>query len=576
VVAIGELAGHACLPMKRRRTAPAVLIVALSLCSTCVGACFAANVDDQTNLGVGHVHMTTSCSSALSATFDTGLALLHNFWYPRALSTFDEIIRADPQCAMAYWGAAMTYNHPFWDAPTAEDEAAAWADVQKGLKARSQNDREHLYLLAVAALYKEAGAGTKPSRDAAYRDQMAATYMKYPDDETTLFYGLSIIGAVSEGTKGFEAQGRAAALFESVYAHDKQHPGVLHYLIHAYDDPVHAEQGLAAARTYAKTAAAVPHAHHMPSHIFTRLGLWDEAAASNEHAWQISNDDVKAAGEPGELRDFHALNYLSYNYLELGRYKDAKKTVDLFAAQYVAMQDRRTAPDSQELQARHVRGRTIFALPDRVLYGYFDTLARFIVESASWRDVPTLPLIAPSSDFVVMKLHLEVMAAAARKDAATAKAKASAMMDVARVPGQHPFVQQILTIQAREAAASAAYAAGDEARAMKEMEAAIAIEDAIDSLSQPPYPIVPAHELYGSMLMEMGKPAAARKHFEEALRRTPGRPKAIAGIARAAEAMGDMAVARTQYTRLTEMWKNADDDRPELQAARRFLQSSGR
>src|SRR5262249_32260761 len=151
------------------------------------------------------------------------------------------------------------------------------------------------------------------------------------------------------------------------------------------------------------------------SHIFTRLGLWDEAAASNEHAWQISNDDVKAAGEPGELRDFHALNYLSYNYLELGRYKDAKKTVDLFAAQYVAMQDRRTAPDSQELQARHVRGRTIFALPDRVLYGYFDTLARFIVESASWRDVPTLPLIAPSSDFVVMKLHLEVMAAAARK-----------------------------------------------------------------------------------------------------------------------------------------------------------------
>src|SRR5262249_39048231 len=161
-------------------------------------------------------------------------------------------------------------------------------------------------------------------------------------------------------------------------------------------------------------------------------------------------------------------------------------------------------------------------------------------------------LIAPSSDFVVMKLHLEVMAAAARKDAATAKAKAAAMMDVARVPGQHPFVQQILTIQAREAAASAAYAAGDEARAIKEMEAAIA------TLVRPPYPIVPAHELYGSMLMEMGKPAAARQHFEEALRRTPGRPKAIAGIARAAEAMGDMAVARTQYRRLTEMWKNAD------------------
>ena len=333
---------------------------------------------------------------------------------------------------------------------------------------------------------------------------------------------------------------------------------------------------MAAARAYARTAAAVPHAYHMPSHIFTRLGYWDEAATTNENAWQISSEDVKAAGEPGALRDFHSLNYLSYNYLQLGRYKDAKKAVDIFAQQYAAMVDRKTAPDSPDLQARHVRGRTIFALPDRVLYGYFDTLARFIVESESWTDVPTLPLIAPSSDFVVMKLHLEVMAAARRKDAATARTKAAEMMARAVVPGQHPFVQQILTIQAREAAALAAQAAGDAAGAVKEMEAAIAIEDSIDSLSQPPYPITPAHELYGSMLMEMGKPAEARRHFEETLRRTPGRPKAIAGIAQAAIALGDDATARTQYARLVEMWTNADEDRPELRAARQFLQSPGR
>jgi tetratricopeptide (TPR) repeat protein len=314
----------------------------------------------------------------------------------------------------------------------------------------------------------------------------------------------------------------------------------------------------------------------MPSHIFSRLGYWDEAAKTNENAWRISEDDVKAAGEPGTLRDFHALNYLSYNYLELGRYKDAKKTVDLFASQYAAITDRRTRPDSQDLQARHVRGRTIFALPDRVLYGYFDTLARFIVESESWNDVSTLPLIASSSDFAVMKLHVEAMAAAAKKDAATAKAKAAEMMALARAPGQHPFVQQILTMQAREAAAVAAHAAGDVAGMTTEMNAAIAIEDAIDSLSQPPYPIIPAHELYGSLLLESGKPAEARTHFEETLRRTPGRPKAIAGIARAAEAMGDTATARAQYARLIEMWANADDDRPELRAARRFLQSASR
>jgi tetratricopeptide (TPR) repeat protein len=521
--------------------------------------------------GVGTAHMETSCAPAVQARFDRALAVLHNFWYARALTQFQEIQKIDPECAMAYWGAAMTYNHPFWDAPSREDEAAAWAYVQKGLTARSQNDREHMYLLAAAALYKDAGALTKQSRDEAHRDALAATHAKYPDDETTLFYGLSILSAIREGTKGFEMQGRAVALLESVYAHNKQHPGVLHYLIHAYDDPVHAEMGLAAARAYAKTAAAVPHAYHMPSHIFTRLGYWDEATTTNEHAWKISNDDVKAAGEPGELRDFHALNYLSYNYLQLGRYKDAKKAVDLFAAQYAAIKNRKTTPDSPDLQARHVRGRTIFALPDRVLYGYFDTLARFIVESESWRDVPKLPLVASSSDFVVMKLHLETMAAAGRKDAATAKAKAAEMMARARVPGQHPFVQQILTIQAREAAALAAMVGGDAAGAVTEMDAAAAMEDSIDSLSQPPYPIIPAHELYGSMLMDMGKPAEARKHFEETLRRTPGRPKAIAGIARAAEATGDTATARAQYTRLIEMWKNADRDRPELRAARQAL-----
>ncbi|MDP9323036.1 MAG: tetratricopeptide repeat protein [Acidobacteriota bacterium] len=526
--------------------------------------------------GVGKAHMETSCAPAVQARFDRALAVLHNFWYARAFTQFQEIQKADPDCAMAYWGAAMTYNHPFWDNPSQEDEAAAWAYVQKGLKARSQNDREHMYLEAVAALYQDAGAGTKQSRDEAYREQMAATHAKYHDDETTLFYGLSVLSTIREGTKGFEMQGRAVALFESVYAHDTQHPGVLHYLIHAYDDPVHAKMGLAAARAYAKTAAAVPHAYHMPSHIFTRLGYWDEAATTNENAWQISNDDVKAAGEPGTLRDFHALNYLSYNYLQLGRYKDAKKAVDLFAAQYAAITNRQTAPESQDLQARHVRGRTIFALPDRVLYGYFDTLARFIVESESWSDVPNLPLIAPSSDFVVMKLHLEAMAAAKRKDAATVKTKAAEMMERARVPGQHPFVQQILTIQAREAAALAARAADDAAGAVTEMDAAVAIEDSIDSLSQPPYPIIPAHELYGSMLMDMGRPAEARKHFEETLRRTPGRPKAIVGIAQAAEAMGDTATARAQYARLIEMWKSADRDRPELQAAQRFLRSADR
>ena len=222
--------------------------------------------------GLGRAHMEISCSPAVAAKFDRALALLHNFWYLRALDGFQQVSNDDPECGMAYWGAAMTYNHPFWDAPSSADETAAWSLVQKGLAVKKVSPREKLYLNAVAALFKDAGAGPKAARDEGYRDAMATAYASFPDDETKLFYGLAILGTIKEGTKGFEHQLQAAALFEEVYAHSPDHPGVLHYLIHVYDDPAHAEKGLEAARKYAKAAAAVPHALHMPSHIFTRLG----------------------------------------------------------------------------------------------------------------------------------------------------------------------------------------------------------------------------------------------------------------------------------------------------------------
>jgi hypothetical protein len=198
--------------------------------------------------GAGRAHMDTSCSPAVAAMFDRALALLHNFWYSRALEGFQQVSSADPECAMAYWGAAMTYNHPFWDAPSASDEAAAWSFVQKAFAAMEMSPRERLYLSAIAALFKAGGAGPKAARDEGYRDAMAIAYARFPDDETKLFYGLAILGTIREGAKGFERQAQAAKLFEEVYARTPDHPGVLHYLIHAYDDPVHAERGLEAAR----------------------------------------------------------------------------------------------------------------------------------------------------------------------------------------------------------------------------------------------------------------------------------------------------------------------------------------
>ena len=524
--------------------------------------------------GLGHAHMDITCAPEASGDFDRSLALLHNFWYARALTAFTEVARRDPDCAMAYWGAAMTYNHPFWDAPTKAEEAAAWALVQKGLGAKRKSPRETAYLAAVGALFKDAGAVPKSARDQAYAEAMAAAYKSHPDDETKLFYGLAVLGTVKEGTKGFERQGLAARLFEEVYEKNPQHPGVLHYLIHVYDDPAHAADGLKAARAYAKAAPAVPHAQHMPSHIFTRLGYWTESATTNENAWRTSEADVKHAGESGAYRDFHALNYLQYAYLQLGRFRDARRVTGIIEAQYQALPNKKTAPDAPDLQARHVRGRTIYALPDRVVYGYFDMLTRLIVESGDWSAVETIPLVAPSRDFRAMKLHLEVMAAARRRDPTAARPAADQLERLAGESGQHPLAQTIITLQAKEARGLAAHAAGDQSGVVELMNAAIAIEDGIDALSQPPYPIVPAHELYGTILMEMNRPAEASKHFLETLKRTPGRPMAIYGLGRAAEALGNSQTARARYTEFLDVWKDADEDRPELAVAQRYLRGS--
>jgi hypothetical protein len=524
--------------------------------------------------GFGRAHMDISCSATVAAEFDRALSLLHNFWYLRARERFNEISKNDPECAMAYWGAAMTYNHPFWDPPSQADETAAWALVQKGQLASEASSREKLYLAAVAALYKDAGAGDKSTRDQNYRDAMATAYAQYPDDETALFYGLSILGAIPEGSKGFDQQEQAAKLFEGVYARHPDHPGALHYLIHAYDDPAHAEQGLPAARAYAQAAAAVPHALHMPSHIFTRLGYWDESAATNLRGWEVSEADVKRAGESGAYRDFHNLNYLEYAYIELGRFRDAQHTLDIIAAQYQALPGKKTAPDTPELESRHVRGRTIYAMPDRVVYGYFDMLTRYVVETSDWSAAAKIPLLVSSRDFVAVKLQLQAMAAAANKDPVGARVAADKLALLACEPGQHPFVQQIILLQAKEAQALAANTAGNVDEAIARMKEAVAIEDSIDDLSQPPYPIIPANELFGTMLMDLNRPVEAEERFATSLKRTPGRPKAIFGIAQAAQVSGDNATARQRYQEFLEIWKNADPDRPELTIAKKFIAQS--
>jgi tetratricopeptide (TPR) repeat protein len=343
-------------------------------------------------------------------------------------------------------------------------------------------------------------------------------------------------------------------------------------MIHAYDDPGHAQMGLKAARAYAKAAPAVPHALHMPSHIFTRLGFWDESAATNLRAWKVSEDDVRRAHESGAYRDFHNLNYLEYAYIQLGRYRDAQHTVDIIAAQYKALPSKRTAPDTPDLQSRHVRGRTIYAVPDRVVYGYFDMLTRLLVESGRWKEAARLPLLVPSRDFAAVKLQWEAKAAAVRKDPRAASEAAAKLVSLSQEPDQHPFAKLIIGIQAAEAEAFAAEAAGDGDTAAAKLKEAVAIEDSIYDLPQPPYPPIPATELCGDLMLELNRPTEATIYFDKTLKRTPNRPKAIFGLARAAELLGDSETAKKRYDEFLTIWRQADPDRPELAGAKAFSQ----
>src|SRR5262249_18647495 len=314
----------------------------------------------------------------------------------------------------------------------------------------------------------------------------------------------------------------------------------------------------------------------MPSHIFTRLGFWDESAATNLKGWNVSEADVKRAGESGAHRDFHNLTYLEYAYIQLGRYRDAQHTVDIIAEQFKALPDKKTAPDTPELQARHVRGRTIYAVPDRVVYGYFDMLTRLLAESDRWDELARMPLAVPSRDFVAVKLQWQAKAAAVRKDLGSAREAATKLISLSQEPGQHPFAKLIINLQAKEAEAFAAEAAGDTGDAVAKLKEAVAIEDSIDDLSQPPYPAIPANELCGNLLLQLNRPGEAVTYFQKALLRTPNRPKVVFGLARAAQALGDNEAAGKRYEQFLRIWKTADPDRPELTQARAFLHSRSR
>lgn len=470
---------------------------------------------------LGRVDFPTSGSPAAREPFLRGVAALHSFWYDEAADAFREAQKADPGFAMAYWGEAMTYNHPIW---YEQDRDAARAVLERlgatpgARAAKAPTEKEKAWLGAVETLYGQDEKTDKAARDHAYAEAMRGIHERWPDDlEAASFYALSLIGpALTSGATGPDRDRdlmKAAAILEELADANPRHPGVLHYLIHAYDDPVHAPLGLRAARTYSQVAPAAHHALHMPSHIFVQLGMWTDAAASNEAAWAASVDWVKRRNLAVEKEDFHSLSWLAYVYLQQGRVKKAEGLLEIARQAAGEIKSPRVAASVGGMEARQ------------------------LVETGRGKEALAMQLAAPPES-------------------------------------GHAHGDSVRPILEKEAQALSLQAEGKTEEALALLREAADLEGAMPPPSGPPSPMKPAHELYGEVLLAAGRADEALRQFEASLLRTPNRSASLLGAARAAARKGDGETARRHYAALAASWREADADLPALAEVRAYLKEA--
>jgi tetratricopeptide (TPR) repeat protein len=495
---------------------------------------------------LGQIHFPNSGSPEAQEAFIEGVLLLHSFEYEDAREAFQAAQQTDPSFALAYWGEAMTHNHPLW---FQQDRAAALAGLARLAPtpeerlARAPTDRERGYLEAVEILY---GEGDKPSRDLAYSKAMGGLADRYPDDiEARSFYALSILGTVR--ARDFPTYMRAAAVAEEVYAQNPQHPGAAHYLIHSYDDPVHAPLGLRAARAYAQIAPAASHAQHMISHIYTALGQWDEVIEANQKAVAVSEERLRRKGQPLDRRSHHALLWLEYGYLQQGRFEEARQTLAIMA------DDASAKPDLGNL------------------WHYAQMRAAYIVADPSRSDaLPPMELAGVALGAVAADTLATGLEALTRGDIEAA-GEAAGRMRIARETAEKTAIEEgknaydgandeselvVARIMEQELEALILYAEGKTAEALALLTEATTAEGARPLEYGPPSVVKPSHELLGEMLLTLGRPAEAQVQFAKALERAPRRTLSIIGLARAAERAGDLAAAEEARQTLDEIWKN--------------------
>jgi len=472
----------------------------------------------------GHVVFANSGSPAAQKDFLEGLALLHDFEYPAAADAFRRAQTTDPDFAMAYWGEAMTFNHPVW---MQQDLNAGRAALNKlgptssERRAKAKTDREKEYLDSVEILY---GDGTKEQRDFKYMDSMAKLHADYPDDiDATAFYGLAILGTAHEG-RNETTYMRAAGVLEEAWINNHEHPGLLHYLIHSYDDPTHAPLGLRAARLYAKIAPDAGHAQHMTSHIFLALGMWKETVAANIAAIAAANRQRQGRSP---IRCGHYPSWLGYAYLQLGQLDKAKVTLSAC----------RAALESQTMMDHNSHSMD----PDTSLAGSFaNMLLRYQIDGGDWNTEMsscTLPKSAgPGArlDFIFARIMREISqknSAAARQSLTELEATAREAKDIAsKATDPDPTYRVAPEIVLLEARALMAEQENDLVNAENLLRQAVALEEKLPIAFGPPAIDKPTYELLGEFLLRRGRKDEARTAFEQALARTPGRRLPLARL----------------------------------------------
>jgi tetratricopeptide (TPR) repeat protein len=512
---------------------------------------------------LGRVNFTISCTPAARKQFNRAVAWLHSFEYEEAEKAFGEVAATDPRCGMAHWGVAMTNYHPLWAAPTAAELKRGLAAVEKAKLTGARTQRERDYIAAIEAFYKDSDKLDHRTRTFAYHEAMKRLYeTNRSDSEAALFYALTLIATgTMSNDKTYQREKEAAQILNRVLARQPQHPGVAHYMIHSYDYPALARMALPAARSYAKIAPASAHAQHMPSHIFIRLGLWEEAIRSNL--------DAEASAKAFALRhkmkgawdeQLHAMDYLAYAYLQSAQDRKAWAVLD----------------ELQKLQS--VEPQTF-----KVAYAFAAIPARYVLERRKWDEATKLILPAntvsyfPWQHFRWAEAHVNFARAigfARTGDTASARQeveKLAAIRDGLVIGnGEYDWVKQV-EIERQVAAAWLALAEGKHDESLKLMRAVADLDDATDKHPVTPGAILPAREQLGELLLELKQPSAALQEFETSLRSAPERFNGLYGAARAATLSADQKKARTYYEKLIALTRQSDTTRPEIDEAKAFL-----